>query len=443
MSNNTLLLIWFAWLIVAIVLRTKTNFNLGVLLIAGAYVIGTFLCGISASDLIKSWNTTILFVFVSTSLFFGFTSVNGTMKVLANKMLYATRKFMWFIPVAFYVIGFLVSTCGAGPITTCIILPPVGYALAMQAGFNPLLISLGVACGGAVGNAMPWTSGFATRSAFFEQLGLADEHLVTFTNETGWVMAILFTVIFALAYVGLKGWKNEGADFSSVMEKPADFNPVQKKTVILMGVIIGLIIVPLLIQLVAPNPATKWMSTNMNIQMLCIVFCCIAFFMNLGDVKQVYDRVPWMTMIQACGCSLYVTIAVKLGVADVVTSWLSGGLPGWAIVALCFFASGVISFFSGYYTIMALFVVFIPAVCEATGANMLAMGAATYCGCMLTAISPFSTCGAILMSGMGSAMGKEKQDAMFMPSFYFTIVCLVVGTLLACTPIMSLFGAQW
>ena len=133
---------------------------------------------------------------------------------------------------------------------------------------------------------------------------------------------------------------------------------------------------------------------------------------------------------------------MQLGIADVVTKWLSGGLAPAIIVALTFLASGLISFFSGYYTIMALFMAFIPAVCEATGANMMAMCAATYTGCMLTAISPFSTCGAILMSGM-TCMGEEKQNAMFMRQFYFTIIVMIVGTILAATPIMTLFGATW
>ena len=445
MSNNTLLLIWLAWLVIAIILRTKTNFNLGILLIAGAYVIGTFFVGITASKLISSLSTTILFVFVSTSIFFGFLNVNGTMAVLAKKLIYATRKMTWIIPLAFYVIAFLVSTLGAGPISTCIIIPPVGYAIAMQAGFDPLLISLGVASGAAVGNAMPWTSGHATRTSFYEQLGVLEgEHLQIFSQETGWVMAVLFTVIFLLAYVALRGWRNQGGsvDFSSMMEKPEDFNPKQKQSLILMFIEIGLILVPMIINMIAPNPVTKWMATNMNIQMLCIVFCCIAFFMNLGDFKAVSGKVPWMTMLQALGCSLYVTVAVQLGIADVVTKWLSGGLAPALIVALTFLASGLISFFSGYYTIMPLFMAFIPSVCAATGTNMMAMAAATYTGCMLTAISPFSTCGAILMSGM-TVLGEQKQDAMFMRQFYFTIIVMIVGTILAATPIMTLFGATW
>lgn len=438
LPDNVLLFLWLLGLIGCIWIKTKFDLNFGIAALACAYVVGCLLKGLTPSSLINNWPLSVLFVFLSTGLFFGFAAVNGTLKLLSEKMLYATRNASWFPPIALFLIAFVISTLGAGPISTNLFIPPIGYAIAIQAGFNPLLVSVGVCLGAAIGNTMPWASGFHTRAAYLTEDIVAPELQYSMGIGMAIQMAIVYTIIFMIFYFALRGYKSKGSLKGDVMEKPAPFNDVQKKTLVLIGIVVTLVIIPVVLKTIMPDNAfAKWGSTFIYLQFLCVVFAVIANFMKLGDFKQVCSRIPWMTMVQAGGASIYVKVAIELGLADVVTSFVqAAALPGWAVIGIVFLFSALLSFFSGYYTIMPLMLGMAASVCAACGATTFAFANATYLGCMLTAFSPFSTCGAMQLAG---CMDDEVREKMFMPQFYVCIIAMLIGTVIACTPLLNMF----
>ena len=80
-------------IIVAIALGYKTNLNTGLFGIVLAYILGAFVMGLKTSEVIGLWPTTIFFVYLSVSLFFGMAGANGTMKKVAGLCLQKDPRF--------------------------------------------------------------------------------------------------------------------------------------------------------------------------------------------------------------------------------------------------------------------------------------------------------------------------------------------------------------
>ena len=77
---------------VAIVLGYKTRINIGLFAIAFAYLIGSFVMGMSPSEVINLWPLKIFFIIFSVCLFYSFAIVNGTLEKLSEHLLYSCRK---------------------------------------------------------------------------------------------------------------------------------------------------------------------------------------------------------------------------------------------------------------------------------------------------------------------------------------------------------------
>ncbi|HHU05823.1 MAG TPA: hypothetical protein GXZ65_05000 [Clostridiales bacterium] len=92
------LIIFLVAVILSIVLGSKTKTNVGIWGIVFAFILGFAICKLPATKVLANFPTTLFYNFFIACLFYGFAAVNGTMEVLARKLMYFFRNVQWMAP---------------------------------------------------------------------------------------------------------------------------------------------------------------------------------------------------------------------------------------------------------------------------------------------------------------------------------------------------------
>lgn len=432
MSNTVMIVALIIGLVASLVISTKCNINAGILGLIVAWIVGGWMGKLSVTTLVGYWPTSVMFIAITTTLFFGVARENGTLTLFANKVMYATRKFPWFIPIALYLTSWVVGAAGAGAMAAQIALSAIGFAIAGQTGMHPLLVILAVFMGGGGGGGMFWSSEGANRIAFYTQAGVAEDAVTYSAMAYSLYSFIIFTFIFLIGYVVFKGWKIDTKDLS--MEKPAPYDPKQKSTLVLIAICLGLVIGSAVWKCFWPSDLSKYLAGQLSIQMVCLAGFVVAFFLDLADSKAVMKRIPWDLILNIGGMCVMIKVLINCGITDMVANVFAGDIPKFIIPILFFIMAGVITLFSNFTVIYPLLMPLVPVVAAATGCNSVTLFTAMCLGSFTPGISPFSTGGACCLSGCPD----EKARQELVPKvFIMSLVIIVIICLLLLTPIIS------
>ena len=98
-----------AAILVAIALGTLGRVNVGLVAIAFAFVIGHFLVGLSGREIVAGWPVGLFFMLLGMTLLFGIARANGTLALLARRMVAATVGDRRLIPPAFFLMALVTA----------------------------------------------------------------------------------------------------------------------------------------------------------------------------------------------------------------------------------------------------------------------------------------------------------------------------------------------
>ena len=104
MSSGLMLALILVALFASIAIGYLTKKNIGYIAIAFAYILGVFVFKQSAGSILGLWPTGLFLTMVSIMAFYGYASANGTLQLLAEKVIYPFRKKVMLLPfVVFFV----------------------------------------------------------------------------------------------------------------------------------------------------------------------------------------------------------------------------------------------------------------------------------------------------------------------------------------------------
>ena len=433
MSNTFLLILLLIGLIVSLWASQKFNVNAGLIAMAVAWIVGCWLGKITPTALINYWPTSVMFIAITTTLFFGYARENGTLTLFAEKVMYLTRNIKWFPPIALYLISFFIACAGAGAMATQIFMSTVAFAIVAQTGMNPMLALLAVFLGGCGGGGMFWAPEGANRIAYYT--GIVSDDAVQYNVIAHSVYtAIVFTIIFFVGYIVFRGWRNKAEVLE--LKKPAPFNREQKITLAIIGIVVVLVVGSAILKQVYPTALTKKLTTNFSIQFTALIGFLVCFIFRLADTKAVMKRIPWDLILTVGGMTMMIKVGLEFGVTDMVKNVFEGGVSPIVVPFLFLLFAGFISLFANFTVIYPLLFPLIPVVAQATGANSVNIFAMTAFGSMITGMSPFSTGGACCLTGVPD----EEQRSKLVPKLLIMAVCSwAIIAILSFTPLFNLF----
>lgn len=421
-------------IIVSIVLGWKFKFNTGILAIAFAFIIGIFAMNLKVANIINFWPTNIVFFLIAIALFFTYATSNGTMDILGKKLLYAMNGNAKLIPWVIALVCGIVAFLGAGASTPAIV-GPVAFTIGLAAGLHPILIAVTVGSATLIGGDNPINGfgGVISRS-LIEKAGFGEKSfdmaLYVWINS-----AIKQIIVMALVYIIFKAYKAKRVEVS----KPESFNPIQKKTVILIILAFIAMVVPTILNTWFKGvPVFKVLAEFCQPQSIMIIAAVLAMALKLGDEKDVIRKLPMGSILMIAGVAILIGVAKEAKLIDAMSNFLAQQIPAFWIPAMLVLFSAFLSFFSsGTSVVCPLMYPLVPGLAASLGLNPIMLFSCIFIGAMSSALSPFSTGGAMVLAGCPDPKVKEQLTNWMIPVSAVAIPILVM--ILATFGVFSFF----
>ncbi|HMN12509.1 MAG TPA: SLC13 family permease [Bellilinea sp.] len=384
-------------LIVAIVISIWRNVNLGIIALGIAYVIGTLLGGQTVKDLVKGFPTDLFLILVGVTFFFGIAQTNGTLEKFTKLTIKSVRGNVALLPIVLFFVAFIISSVGAGQISSAALLALPVMALAVETKINPLLMAIVVGNGCMAGVMSPLCPTGLIAQKIMAEMGVPGDHRVSL-----WLhVAAAFFISSVLAYIflgGLKLWKNRKAVTaeSEALQniKVEAFDSKQKATIVATLLLLVAVIF------------FKW-----DIGFVGMILGAILLLFNVANEKEVFKAVPWSAIILVTGVTVLVKLMQNVGGMDLFAQIIGAvSTPFTATLVVGFVAALVSAYASTSGVILPAFLPMVPLLIANIGAPESMLIPLVYTVIVaghLTDMSPLSTTGAIFVAGAPVSVDRK------------------------------------
>ena len=433
MTATVGLIVFMLAIVISIILGTKLKMNIGMVALAFTFLIGVTLSGLSGRSVSGLFPTNIFVTQLVATFFYGFASLNGAFNGIADRIIYRTKKVKGALPFVVLLCTILLSMMGAGAEATPVIMSPIAFMLAAEAGFHPILASLAVWVGSVCTIGATWTPGGAVAySIWSPHLG---EEAADATSL--YIMLLLIAIGFITMLVVDFIYRKELKEIE--MEEPAPFTPIQKRSLMIVVIALLLMLIPAVLEALAPNPVTKWISTHITVQVVCLVGSLIFVIMGLADPKEVFTKkIPWNSLITLAGMGTLVALAGELGIVDAIGGWIGDSVPAKFMPLMLVLVAGLLSYVvAASSVIYPLFAPMVPALAAASGLSPVLIAVSIMLGANISSFSPVSTGGSMAMLGASEEQRDIVMTGQFRFAMYFLIIFVAIFGVLG---LLGVFG---
>ena len=411
---------------VAVAIGYKKKINVGIIAIAFAYIFGVFVLGMKTKEIIAMWPTSLFFFIMMASFFYGIAVTNGTLGLLSEHAIYAFRNRPYIIPVMMWLSCFILSGLGPGPTTIFAFMPAIILSMSDKIKLNKLVAAVCIVGGGVAGGYTPISLCYATVKTCLENAGYSEAEALTMLPRIAINNILAQVILFVVIYIVCRAWKVESPTYEA---KPERLSKQQIKTAVVIAVgLVVAVVVPLLKTIFPGVKAFAVLKSAIEPSLLFCVLLVISLLMKLGDQKKALNFIPWSTIILVCGTGMLVSVAKSAGAIDYLSAWVSGNLSPFMaklVIALC---AGAMSFFSSTLGVVGpTLIPFIPGIASATGVSATALISAIMVGGHFAGVSPFSTGGAMTMSG---ETDEGKKNKLFVSLMVLSVGSIVFASIL-------------
>jgi len=390
-------------LVITIVIGFVKKINMGVLAL-GSFILG-YLGKISASSIIKGFNSSLFLMLVGVSILFGIAQHNGTLNLIVKKLIRLSGKRAWLIPILMYFVIYFIAFLGAGTITGFALAALFGIPMAKELDADPFLLTTMGQLGSIGGGIVPWAPTGIIGLELAKNANITGNLANTMVLNT--FLATAFGAI--ISYIFLKGYKLKAKELNSEVLK---FNKNQKITLVgILCMVIGVAVF------------------KMNIGLLSIFISIILILLKVGTEKEALGSVPWNTILLISGMGILMSLIVKLGGIKLLADILSLFMNEKTVAGILALSSGILSLFSSTSgVVMPTMIPTIPLIVETLGIAGVVPSAlllsAVINGSSPSGMSPLSTGGAFVMATLSEnyELTNEEFSSKFKRLFYITML---------------------
>ena len=391
-------------LVITIVIGFVKKINMGVLALGFSFILG-YLGKISASSIIKGFNSSLFLMLVGVSILFGIAQHNGTLNLIVKKLIRLSGKRAWLIPILMYFVIYFIAFLGAGTITGFALAALFGIPMAKELDADPFLLTTMGQLGSIGGGIVPWAPTGIIGLELAKNANITGNLANTMVLNT--FLATAFGAI--ISYIFLKGYKLKAKELNSEVLK---FNKNQKITLVgILCMVIGVAVF------------------KMNIGLLSIFISIILILLKVGTEKEALGSVPWNTILLISGMGILMSLIVKLGGIKLLADILSLFMNEKTVAGILALSSGILSLFSSTSgVVMPTMIPTIPRIIETLGIAGVVPSAlllsAVINGSSPSGMSPLSTGGAFVMATLSEnyELTSEEFSSKFKRLFYITML---------------------
>lgn len=398
-------------LLAAIIIGFVRNANVGILCMGFSMVLG-LVFGLDAKEILSGFSSSLFIQMVGITYLFAIINSNGTLELLARKMVGLVGKKKALIPFVMYILGFLICAVGPGAIPSLAIIPVIAIPVAVSAGINPIMTAIIGDLGVMSGRMSPLTPESAVVRELMEEQGLTGNTIPIMISLT-----ITALIVAVLVYIYYKGWKVEKREDETEEALPK-FNGKQWLS------LAGLLIL-----------AVGVLFFSWNVGLTGFLVGSVLIVLGCGEEKKAIKGIPWNVILMVLGVGILMNVISLSGGIDIMVAGLEKIMGHRTAAMIMAITAGFMSFFSS-----GLGVVFPTLIPTASGlASGLGVGAVELVsviviGGTVSGFTPISTTGALIMAGVAQQEGAEEkfpQNRLFVELFAVSFIALAVLAIMA------------
>jgi Na+/H+ antiporter NhaD/arsenite permease-like protein len=394
-------------LLVAIALSMASKLNVGVLAMAFAWLIGTYVAGFRPEQVAAGFPSSLFLTLAGVTLLFALAESNGTLERLAHRAVGLARGRTKLIPIILFFIAFLLSSVGPGAITTVALLIPMAMAVGTRAGVPRFLTALAVANGANAGNLSPISAIGIVANTKMAEVGLGGH------EGKVWLANLLaHLLVTAGAYLALGGWRLPAAAPGGDALAAQPFERRHWLTIAVIGAWIAGVI-----------------GLQLSVGLAAFLAASLLVLMALADETAAMKRVPWGVIVMVCGVTVLISVLERTGGMDLFTSILARLANPGTVNGVVAFVTGLISSWSSTAgVVLPAFLPTVPGLVEKVGGgDPLAVALSINVGSAMVDVSPLSTLGALCVATIADPVDAR---ILFRQLLIWGLSMSVVGALL-------------
>ena len=404
-------------LLAAIVIGFWRKANVGILCI-GFSMILMIAYGLDSKEVIAGFSSSLFIQMVGITYLFSIINGNGTLELLAKKMVALVGKKRHLIPFVMYALGFIICAVGPGAIPSLAIVPVIAIPVAISAGVNPIMTAVIGDLGVMSGRMSPLTPESAVVRELMEAQGMKGNTIPIMIG-----MIITALVVAALVYVYYKGWKvDENVSVSE--EKLAKFNTRQWLS------LAGLLVLAI---------GALFFSWNVGLTGFLVGTVLVV----LGDAqeKKAIAGIPWNVILMVMGVGILMSIISISGGIDIMVAGLEKVMGPHTAAMIMAIAAGIMSFFSsGLGVVFPTLIPTASGLASGLGVSAVQLVTVIVIGGTVSGFTPISTTGALIMAGVAQQENADErfpQNRLFIELFAVSFIALGV---LAIFALLGIYG---
>lgn len=407
-------------LLAAIIIGFVRNANVGILCMGFSMVLG-LVFGLDAKEILSGFSSSLFIQMVGITYLFAIINSNGTLELLAHKMVGMVGKKKTLIPFVMYILGFLICAVGPGAIPSLAIIPVIAIPVAVSAGINPIMTAIIGDLGVMSGRMSPLTPEAAVVRELMEEQGLVGNTIPIMIG-----MTITALIVVVLVYIYYKGWKVEKREDETEEALPK-FNGKQWLS------LAGLLIL-----------AVGVLFFSWNVGLTGFLVGSVLIVLGCGEEKKAIKGIPWNVILMVLGVGILMNVISISGGIDIMVAGLEKIMGHRTAAMIMAITAGFMSFFSS-----GLGVVFPTLIPTASGlASGLGVGAVELVtviviGGTVSGFTPISTTGALIMAGVAQQENAEEkfpQNRLFVELFAVSFIALAVLAIMAVIGVYGWIG---
>lgn len=406
-------------LLLAIIIGFARNANVGILCVGFSMILSivykvdikTVIAGLSSSLFIQMVGITYLFAIIQG---------NGTLELLARKMVRLVGTKTHLIPFVMYILGCIVCAIGPGAIPSLAIIPVIAIPVAVSAGVNPIMTAIIGDLGVMSGRMSPLTPESAVVRELMKQQGLE-------ANTIPIMICLTFTALICvvLVYIYYKGWKVEKVE-ATTKEKLPSFEPKQWLS------ILGLVVL-----------AVGALFFSWNVGFTGFLVGSILIVLGCADEKKAISAIPWNVILMVLGVGILMNVITISGGIDIMVAALEKVMNKTIAAMVMGVVAGIMSFFSsGLGVVFPTLIPTAAGLSGCLGVSAIELVSVIVIGGTVAGFTPVSTTGALIMAGVSQQKDAEEkfpQNRMFIELFSVSFIALGVLAIVAFSGVYNLF----
>lgn len=406
-------------LLLAIVIGFARNANVGILCV-GFSMILSIVYKIDIKEVIAGLSSSLFIQMVGITYLFAIIQGNGTLELLARKMVRLVGTKTHLIPFVMYILGFIVCAIGPGAIPSLAIIPVIAIPVAVSAGVNPIMTAIIGDLGVMSGRMSPLTPESAVVRELMKQQGLE-------ANTIPIMICLTFTALIcvALVYIYYKGWKVEKVETTTKEKLPA-FEPKQWLS------ILGLVVL-----------AVGALFFSWNVGFTGFLVGSILIVLGCANEKKAISAIPWNVILMVLGVGILMNVITVSGGINIMVAALEKVMNKTIAAMVMGVVAGIMSFFSsGLGVVFPTLIPTAAGLSGGLGVSAIELVSVIVIGGTVAGFTPVSTTGALIMAGVSQQKDAEEkfpQNRMFIELFSVSFIALGVLAIVAFSGVYNLF----